>query len=252
MFGEGFSWWQNLFGLVCAGGPPLIILGYFYWLDRFQADKDSVGIILGIGAVASFIALASGALERPQGDLIEKALLSAFTRAAIPEEGIKFVILLWFVRSQPIITRHHEIVLFGVAFSMGFSAIENILYLSSRDDWAAIALLRALMSSPSHAFCGAIMGGYIALSNIRSSRDWAAKPLGIATVGLSASILLHGAYDFPLMLYSETDDHGLALEQGTGLIAISAVVIVLVLGGIWSHLLSRRIRVMDKSAIQSV
>lgn len=81
---------------------------------------------------------------------------------------------------------------YGVAASLGFAAIENWTYVYEAG--LETALWRAVSAVPFHAMAGAIMGYYFGLAHFISSK----RRLYYARA-LLVPILLHGAYDYPLV-----------------------------------------------------
>ncbi len=82
---------------------------------------------------------------------------------------------------------------YGAAASLGFAAFENVLYVL--DGGMEVAIARALTAVPFHCLDGAIMGYFIALYVHSEPRRHV-----YLVLGLVVPILLHGAYDWPLMV----------------------------------------------------
>ena len=82
---------------------------------------------------------------------------------------------------------------YGVAASLGFAAIENWSYVYQAG--VETALWRAVSAVPFHAMAGAIMGYYFGLAHFIPNKR---RPYLI--LALLVPFLLHGAYDYPLIL----------------------------------------------------
>ncbi len=108
---------------------------------------------------------------------------------------MKFAVLYFFCFKHSEFDEPMDGFVYGAAASLGFAALENVLYVA--DSGLGTALLRALTAVPSHAMVGAVMGYFLALSRFRPDR----KRL-FFTLALIVPIALHGLYDFPLMFSS--------------------------------------------------
>lgn len=61
---------------------------------------------------------------------------------------------------------HYDGIIYGVAISLGFATIENIIYIFSNG--IEIALLRAVFPVSSHALFGILMGFYMGKAKFAS------------------------------------------------------------------------------------
>jgi RsiW-degrading membrane proteinase PrsW (M82 family) len=126
------------------------------------------------------------------------AAWQAFVFVALPEELVKFLVLVLYGLRRPDFRRAMDGVLYGLAASLGFATIENIMYVSSYG--FGTAAVRALTSVPGHALWGGIMGyyaGQACFSGIGNSwRFW--------VLALLVPVALHGLFDFPLMALCNT------------------------------------------------
>ena len=80
---------------------------------------------------------------------------------------------------------------YGMAVALGFSLLENIVYVFGSDDALRVALLRGFTAVPLHALCGGIMGLSLGYLRIESR--------GSVAGALLAAVLIHGVYDLILM-----------------------------------------------------
>ena len=120
-------------------------------------------------------------------------LIQVILGAAILQESFKFLVLGNYSCRRERLAEPLDGVVYGVVASLSFAALENIAYVVEGD--AIGALLRAVTSVPAHAAMGAIMGYYIAQAVFAAERR--KRTLLIAWL---APVVLHGLYDFPLLL----------------------------------------------------
>lgn len=189
--------------------PALVLLAYFVTSDRFPEPK---GAILGTFVLGLATALPILAIVLPLGPAIEPHLSNplalagarAFLLAAIPEEAFKLAVLLLYCRRHKAFDEPMDGLVYGVTASLGFAALENLLYVAGGGDgWPGIALIRALSAVPGHAMLGAIMGFYVARAHFEPRRAGT-----MIAAALLVPILLHGLYDFGLIASTLTDNAG--------------------------------------------
>jgi RsiW-degrading membrane proteinase PrsW (M82 family) len=118
-------------------------------------------------------------------------LYGAFLGAAIPEELLKFVVVVRYCARHPAFDERMDGVVYGATASLGFAALENVLYVT-RSGWI-VAMNRTLTAVPFHACLGAILGYHIAQTRLGTGSRTS------VWTGLVAVILMHGLYNFPLM-----------------------------------------------------
>ena len=118
------------------------------------------------------------------------ATLKAFLVAAIPEEGFKLLALWLLVRKNPYFDEHIDGIVYAVFVSLGFAAVENIMYLfDNQEEFVQVGVMRALLAVPGHYAFGILMGFFYSLYYFvnRSNRN--------KTMMFVAPVLAHGIYD---------------------------------------------------------
>ena len=85
-------------------------------------------------------------------------------------------------------------IVYGVTASLGFATVENIFYVMG---FGAIstAIARALLSVPSHAAYGGIMGYYLGIAKPFGTEQNKKKERQLIITGLAIAIILHGIFD---------------------------------------------------------
>jgi RsiW-degrading membrane proteinase PrsW (M82 family) len=147
--------------------PSLLLLWYFYSRDKYPEPPRVVATAFLLGVATIPFVLGFGHLvERMIGSAPDDPYLAgaidAFVYAALPEEALKLTVLLLYVRRHSAFDEPMDGLVYGVAISLGFATLENIVYVSSGD--LRLAAVRAVTSLPCHCTLGAIMGYYVALA----------------------------------------------------------------------------------------
>jgi RsiW-degrading membrane proteinase PrsW (M82 family) len=154
-------------------------------------------LLFGLGVVSIVPVMLTSALTLPLAGSFASphAQLAtlAFIGSSLPEEAVRFAILYllgwrWFGIRRP-----RDGIVFGLLVSFGFSCAENLFYGVSVG-WAT-GVFKLLIATPMHLALGVAMGGLFAVAARAGDR----RTLWIAGA-LVAPLLLHGVYDFVLLL----------------------------------------------------
>jgi len=179
--------------LVIALAPVLIILFYIYIRDKYEKEPLSLlikSLVIGILITIPVIFVESLLSKMWNGESgIMNAGYRAFVVAGFTEELFKFVALFWLIWKHKEFDEKFDGIVYAVFISLGFAAIENILYVYEYG--ADIGYLRAFTAVPAHAVFGVVMGFYFALAKF--SKKYNSYFLIKA---LLVPVLLHGFYDF--------------------------------------------------------
>lgn len=184
--------------------PSLLLVWYFHARDVFREPAAVLWKTFGLGALivgpVLLFAWPAYVLAQTIEAPLVYGLLSAFCAAAIPEEAFKFLVLWRYAMRHAAFDEPMDGIVYGVTASLGFATFENILYVA--DGGGSAAFMRAFTAVPGHAFLGAIMG-YYAGRALTAGKD---HRRGLLLRALLVPILLHGAYDFPLLAASRLED----------------------------------------------
>ena len=183
---------------LAAVAPGLLVLAYGVAKTRSRWSNEALHTAFLVGAVG---ALGAGALEFGLEKLISldaaaplvRAGVTAVLFAAIPEEAIKFLILLGAAERHVDARRLQDIVVLALGVSLGFATLENLLYVVFASDWQSIAIGRSILAVPGHGIFGLSMGALLTSARLRTHRQ---RPVIVAA--LAVPMVLHAAYDFPL------------------------------------------------------
>jgi RsiW-degrading membrane proteinase PrsW (M82 family) len=121
-------------------------------------------------------------------------LTTAFAGVALVEEGFKLLGLLGVGYRNRHFDEPYDGIMYSVAVSLGFAAIENVLY--TFQGGLEVGLLRSFSSIPGHAMMGVLMGYFVGLAKFQDNRF---RKIALWMVGLLAATIVHGLYDFFLM-----------------------------------------------------
>jgi len=186
--------------------PVVGILAFIYTKDKYE--QEPIWLLLtafGLGAATTGVLLFGyHVLELLDWYvIIENRVLSAFytafVQAAIPEEICKFVVLYLLIWNNKEFNERFDGIIYAVFVSLGFAAVENILYVVNGG--LGVGIARALFAVPGHALFGVAMGYYF--SYARFIPEYKNRYLALS---LGVAILLHGVYDVILFLMENFGD----------------------------------------------
>jgi RsiW-degrading membrane proteinase PrsW (M82 family) len=189
--------------LIAAVAPSLLILTYWLRKTGVSWTSEALWSAFFLGALGVFgalgIELAIDQLDFPGGSL---PVISAASRAtfvaAIPEEAVKFFLLVVLVEKHVDVRRFQDVMVLGLTVSLGFATAENFFYVTSLGDWKTVAGLRALTAVPAHGLNGLAMGALLISARLDGVKGNSPRELWLVRSALIVPMLLHAAYDFPL------------------------------------------------------
>ena len=175
--------------------PSLIIVLIFVKSDKFQEPNQSIIKIFVYGIIITIPAYIGNTImfEVFRGFGFENLnLLNSFLTAAPIEEGLKFLILYWFVYKMKDFNEPIDGMVYGVCASLGFATLENFYYVYHLDigiEPLYLAILRGLSTIPAHGVFGALMGYFfMKYSFVRKEKN--------LFLSFFVPFLLHGIYNF--------------------------------------------------------
>jgi tetratricopeptide (TPR) repeat protein len=185
------------FTLCAALVPSFLLLGYFRARDLYPEPAKVLWMTFGLGVLTVYPVLLLDGVLAPIVKMfhgpISHGLAEALFTAAIPEELLKFAVLVLFCARHKEFDEPMDGIVYGAVVSLGFATFENYAYVS--DGGIATALIRAFMSVPGHAFMGAVMGYFVG--------QWRFGLPGKRGMALLNAYLvpvaLHWMFDFPLL-----------------------------------------------------
>ena len=206
--------------------PALLLLGYGITKARASWRGEALWGAFVMGAVAALAALAGEiglehVLQLQRLPPILNATAMAIVIAAIPEEGVKFIVLVGLAERRSDVRRMQDIVVLALAVSMGFATLENLFYVTEPGNWQSVAMVRAMTAVPGHGIDGLAMGALATLARLYPER-W----LLLRGLALLVPIGVHTAYDFPLYALRAEPDLIWPLLLWPAVTALSAILAI--------------------------
>lgn len=196
--------------LAAAITPVLVLIYYIRKKDRLQPEPAKELIkAFGFGVLSVFLSLF---ISIPFGIIglysnnvtnIFDAFRISFFGAAIPEEAAKLFCLWIFLRKNKYFDEKMDGIVYAVCVSMGFAALENIMYLLSNNNWLTVGVMRAIFSIPGHFGFGILMGYYYSLANFYPKSNNRRKYMALTFL---APVLAHCIFNTFLFTTSSTSN----------------------------------------------
>ena len=147
--------------------PSVALSYYMYRKDKYAPEpKGMLKKAFYMGVLSVFVSslfsipLSLMAVFTNNPQTVEDAFRISFFGAAIPEELAKFLMLWFFLKNNKNFDEKVDGIVYASFVSLGFAALENIMYLfTNYDNFVTVGIVRALFSVPGH-FCFGIMMGY--------------------------------------------------------------------------------------------
>ncbi len=186
-----------ILAVVTSVGPCIAVMLYFVRRSSPRPDRTDVVMRVFRGGVAvtvpALLAQMSLTYLTAQWALpaYQRCAYEAFLGTALVEESLKLWIVLSLAYRRPEFREVKDGIVYAITAGLGFCCLENILYAGAE---ITIALSRACTALPLHALASGLMGYELGLAKLRPRsrrRVWH---------GLWKAVLVHGTYNFILML----------------------------------------------------
>ena len=183
--------------VLAAVAPSLLMLSYAIAKTRGSWRSEAMWHAFFVGALSALAAVGiefvlAGIVKLGHLSLVANAASTAIFVAAIPEEGIKFLVLILLAERHVEVRRLQDIIVLAVAVSLGFATVENFCYVAEPGKWQEVAAVRAVAAVPAHGIDGLMMGALLAAARLHPDRN----PMRLIPA-LLVPIVSHAAYDFP-------------------------------------------------------
>jgi len=178
---------------------PTFVIGYYIY--NKDTEKEPLNYVLKLflfGYIACLIsAICELTIDRffdTPNTMIQKVLYY-FLAIAFIEELVKYLFLIFSSYKNKEYDQVYDAIVYAVFIALGFATVENVLYLfanSNSTTVIAIGTMRAILSVPTHACMGIIMGYYMTLAKIEKSKK---KEKLYLIQGFIIPFLAHGLFD---------------------------------------------------------
>jgi len=196
--------------------PGLLVLYFFIRSDRFPEPPGVIFRTFVLGVCAPIAAAVAAEILGKIFDgrfavlgSLADPLLRAVVHAAIPEETMKFLILVLYCARHSEFNEPMDGLVYGVTASMGFATLENVMYVLHDPTWPGwmhTAIIRGLITVPAHAVDGAVMGFFVGMASalpVQRTR--------LLVAGWAVPVALHAVYDLPVFLVKGQDQDWVAV-----------------------------------------
>ena len=198
---------ENVIILLTALLPIAILVYYIYHKDMNSPEPAGqlikaffYGILSVPLSLCISIPLGAMGVYPAEATDILGSISTAFFGAAIPEEIAKLFVLWLVLRKNPYFDESMDGIVYAVCVSLGFAALENVMYLfSNAEAYLSVGVARAIFAVPGHFCFGILMGYYYSLAKFYPKS--ATKNRALVLV---APIIAHGLYDSILFIIGVT------------------------------------------------
>ena len=195
-----------LFIIALAVVPAAVLMRYIYKQDRIE--KEPVGLLMRLillGVIAGFLSMLLESLGQfllgltkvdPSSPVY--TILMAFFVVAAVEEGTKYFLMHKKVWKNPAFDYRFDAIVYAVFTSLGFAAMENIMYVMGFG--LSVVLARALLSIPAHMSFSVVFGVFYGRARrCANTGQKQACRLNIL-LGYLTAVFFHGFYDSCAMI----------------------------------------------------
>ncbi len=195
------------FYILAAVLPAVILMRYIYKKDK--VEKEPGRLLLQLFFLGFLAAFASMILEAVGQEILDLALpqqsvahiiVLAFIVVAASEEGMKLLFCWMRTRHDPNFDCRFDGIVYMVFTSLGFAAIENIIYVFSYG--ISVAPMRALLSVPAHMGFAVVGGALYGRAKQHHLAGETFRSRLLVLCSFLSSVLLHGFYDACAMIGS--------------------------------------------------
>ena len=186
--------------IIAALAPVIAIIFYIYIKDKYEKEPKKLllfnflfGAIVSILVATILYFISYEIIQVKDEHSVWEQFIQAFFVVALIEEFSKYIIVRFYVQPKKEFNEPFDGIIYAVMVSMGFAAVENIMYVI--EGGYPTALMRAFTAVPAHATFGILMGYFM------GKAKFSKNPVKWNLIGLLTAIIFHGAYDFFLFIH---------------------------------------------------
>jgi RsiW-degrading membrane proteinase PrsW (M82 family) len=178
---------------------PTFIIGYYIY--NKDTEKEPLNYVLKLFLFGYISCLISALIELGIDKFVDvptnilDKVLYYFLAIAFVEELVKYIFLIVSSYNNKEYDQVYDAIVYAVFIALGFATVENVLYLfanSNNESVMTIGALRAILSVPTHACMGVIMGYYMTLAKIEKNKQ---KEKSYLILAFTIPFLSHGLFD---------------------------------------------------------
>lgn len=191
------------FILIPALLPVFLILRYIYTLDKIE--REPIGFVFKVLIYGAIFSIPCAGIESFLSTVIESlydtetirfAWVDNTVGVALVEEFSKWLVFMILVWKNENFDYRYDGIVYAVSASLGFAALENILYVISFGSGVSIG--RAIFAIPGHTTFGVFMGYYLSRAKHFSLQHKSIRESICKIMSLVLPMIIHGCYDFLL------------------------------------------------------
>ena len=197
-----------MFLIAVALLPAIALVVWIYRQDRVEKEPKGLlwkvflfGVLSVIPAMILEILLEEVFLVFVDEDTLCYVILDNFIGVAMIEELCKMKAAKRAAWKHPAFNYKFDAVVYCVTSALGFAAIENVMYCMDADIETAVT--RALLSVPSHAIDGVIMGYFFGVAKEAELVGNRRRRKRYLRLSVFMPMIEHGIYDTALSLDSD-------------------------------------------------
>ncbi|MCR5453629.1 MAG: PrsW family intramembrane metalloprotease [Bacteroidales bacterium] len=190
--------------IILALLPVAVVLYYIYSKDHDPEPPRTIFIAFLWGCVSVVPAILGEWVIH-----FDNMFLQATFGIGLIEEACKLAMLMLYIWKHADFNDRFDAIVYSVAVSLGFAAVENIMYVIQGG--VSVAILRALFSIPGHATFAIIMGYYFAKAKTHFYYGRRQQQYTQLALALLLPTLGHGIFDYLALTASEHSNNALYL-----------------------------------------
>lgn len=191
------------FLLSAALAPPVALLLLVYHMDRLEREPPRLLLALFLRGAAGMVpilvleVLADQFIDFFAWNYYAYLFLAYFVIPGFIEEGVKYRILIRRCWREEHFNCQFDAVVYAVFVSLGFAAVENVMYVLTSGLETAVA--RAIFAIPGHMLFGVVMGAGTGKAKYLEAGGMHQGARQTRLRAFLAAAVLHGLYDFLLV-----------------------------------------------------
>lgn len=200
---------NNLILVILTILPIFVLMWFTYYNDKIEKEPPYLLFILFLGGIicSIFSYFISSYINKVvflnynYNDLnFVQLLFKSFVSIALVEEGLKWIVNFIVTWKNKNFNYMYDQIVYSSYVALGFAFFENIIYCLNFAKYGYMPMiLRAIISIPSHAVFGVIMGYYLSIAkNAKSNSKKKNKYIKYLFKSIFVPILLHSIFDLIL------------------------------------------------------